>query len=323
MITARQANRPDEDICLLLTFDNHKGVYACDCGTASNLTPKECGDTKALFITHTHIDHFINFDTFIRHQIGSKFHTIICGPLGLAKSVWAKLQAYNWNLIQDDPEGKMIYEVREFLDNHQYCQTIISSPKWEMGEPTIINEEHIYKNEKFFVEATPLDHKIPSLGYRFQEFDTVSIDISSSPYLGGRWVNDLKKAYLEGNEETLIEINGETIRASSLFNLLSTNTGYSVGFIMDHAGTSENHEKIATHFHTVDELYIESFYAHEEAEVALGNAHSTAKLSGKAAALAEAKKAVPLHFSRKYNEKQQRELKDEFFASYESTKDTI
>ncbi len=316
MITARSANRPDEDICLLLTFDNHKGTYVCDCGTASDLTIKECTDTNAFFISHTHIDHFINFDTFIRHQINSEFHIVLCGPQGLAKSVRSKLQAYNWNLIQDAKEGAMVYEVREYIDENQYLKTLISSPNWEMGEPELVSDENIFHNEKFFVKALPLDHKIVSLSYRFQEFDSVSIDITKSPFKGGRWINELKEAYLSNENRRIINIEENEVEAQSLFHLLEVKKGNSLGFIMDHSPTEDNHQRIAAHFHKVDELYIESFYAHEELETALGNSHSTTGLSGKAAALAKAKKAVPLHFSRKYAKERRKELETEFYDSF-------
>lgn len=317
MITAKPANLPDEDICLLLTFDNHKGVYVCDCGTASLLTPKECGDTKALFISHTHIDHFINFDTFVRHQINTEFHVILCGPEGLAKSVRSKLQAYSWNLIQDECE-KMTYEVREFIDGNSYRKCEITAPAWEIDAPVVVENPHIYENEKFFVDAAALDHKIPSIAYRFQEQDTVSIDMTNSPYRGGPWISELKEARLCGDPDREITLEEKGVQAGSLFHLLEIKKGASLGFIMDHAGSDENHRKISNLFHEVDELYIESFYAAEDEETAHGNAHSTTVLSGKAAGLAGAKKAVPLHFSRKYCDEKQREMKQEFFDSYKS-----
>lgn len=318
MITSKLASRPDEDICMLLTFDNHKGVYACDCGTASRLTPKECGDTKALFISHTHIDHFINFDTFIRHQINCEFHVILCGPVGLAKSVRSKLQAYNWNLIQGECE-KMTYEVREFIDNGSYRQTLIHAPEWELEESVAVNDKHIYENEKFSVDAVALDHKIPSMAYRFKEHDTVSIDIASSPYRGGKWIKELKEAYLADDSEREITVEETAIKAESLFHLLEIKKGNSLGFIMDHAGSEENHQKIKEHFYEVDELYIEAFYQNEDEETAHGNAHSTTGLSGKAAGLAQAHKAIPLHFSRKYDDNTRKEMELEFFSSFKTT----
>ncbi len=319
MITAKLASRHDEDICLVLTFDNHKGTYVCDCGIATDLSVKECGDTKALFITHTHIDHFINFDTFLRHQLNSEFHTVICGPEGLAHSVWAKIQAYTWNLIQETTPGQMCYEVREIIDSSHYRKTLIYSPLWEKSESEIITSKTIYSTDKFTVDALALDHKIPSISYRFQEKNSVAIAIEKAPYPPGKWISELKNAFLDEDPTRLIAIDTDKVTAESLYSLLKVNNADSLGFIMDHAGTPENHAKISIHFRNVETLYIESFYADEDSEIARGNAHSTTTLSGKAAGLARAKKAIPLHFSRKYSHFKCQEMEKEFFDSYKST----
>ena len=63
MLFGELKNLPNEDISILVTADNHSGKYLCECGTASKLTPKECHDINAVFISHTHIDHFVHFDS--------------------------------------------------------------------------------------------------------------------------------------------------------------------------------------------------------------------------------------------------------------------
>jgi len=60
----------NEDISILIKLDNYSSNFICECGDASDLTVKECQNTEAIFVSHTHIDHFINFDFILRHQIG-------------------------------------------------------------------------------------------------------------------------------------------------------------------------------------------------------------------------------------------------------------
>ena len=60
MLEATLLSRLGEDICLKFQPTNHKYVYLCDCGAASDLTIKDCHDLGALFVSHTHIDHFCN-----------------------------------------------------------------------------------------------------------------------------------------------------------------------------------------------------------------------------------------------------------------------
>ena len=84
MFEAEIKSKREEDISILVKLDNHPWNYLCECCNASNLTIKEIQNTNAIFISHTHIDHFVNFDTVIRHQIGIQRRVVICGPKGIA-----------------------------------------------------------------------------------------------------------------------------------------------------------------------------------------------------------------------------------------------
>lgn len=319
MIEARIISKADEDICLILNFDNHRGNYVCECGTASGLTTKDCLESKAFFISHTHIDHFINFDTFIRHLIGGPFHVIICGPEGIAENLRAKLLGYNWNLIRANSKGAMVFEVREFVDEQHYSKYSITSPEWELGEPEVCESPVIYQNEKFSVKALNLDHRIPSIAFRFQEHDQVKMNMDKSPYKPGKWVSQLKEAFIADDKDVLLHVDDRTKKAGSLFGLLEMKKGETLGIVMDHAGIPANHQKIADFFYEVDQLFIESFYLHEESEIALANFHSTASLSGQAAFQAKVKKATPVHFSRKYDEEERALLEKEFYEAFQGT----
>ena len=60
MFFSEVKSRADEDISILIRLANHPWTYICECGDASDLTIKEIRNCKAVFISHTHIDHFIN-----------------------------------------------------------------------------------------------------------------------------------------------------------------------------------------------------------------------------------------------------------------------
>lgn len=61
MFNAEVKSKIEEDICILVNLDNHPWNYLCECGNASDLTVKEVQNSNAIFISHTHIDHFVNF----------------------------------------------------------------------------------------------------------------------------------------------------------------------------------------------------------------------------------------------------------------------
>ncbi|MFY7670674.1 peptidase [Tenacibaculum sp. MEBiC06402] len=313
MFTATVKSSQDEDISILIQKDNHTWNYLCDCGEASGLSVKEIQNTKAVFISHTHIDHFINFDNIIRHQIGIERRVIICGPEGISKQVQAKLLGYTWNLIE---EKSIIYEVRELKSENEYEVFEFQPPLWELKKQSEVRSEFIYKNDDFEVSAVLLNHKIPTVAYKFEEKEKIKIDLSKATFKPGKWVKELKDAFEKQEFNTDIVVGETSYLAKDLFYLLEVQKGDTVGIIMDHSPSKENHDKIEAHFKLCETVLIESFYLNEDKELALKNFHSYAEQSGKITRKAQVKKAIPVHFSRKYSSEQINQLKEEFYQAF-------
>jgi len=307
-------SKADEDISLLLQLDNHSFNYICDCGDASELTVKDCINTRAIFISHTHIDHFINFDFILRHQLGMGEKVTICGPKGITAQVQAKIRGYSWNLVEADA---IVYEVREIVIGQQIQVSELAPPLWEIRPKEVIESAIIYKNDRFQVSFIALDHKLPSIAYLFKEKNTVKIDIEKSPWRGGKWVSLLKKAYEEGQAATKIEIEKEQYIAKDLFHLLSIKAGATLGVIMDHAANAENQAKIKSLFANCDQVFIESFYKETDKDFADLNFHSYSTASGALMKDCKVKEAIPVHFSRKYTAAEVAELIVEFESAYQ------
>ncbi len=299
----------EEDISILIKPDNHPWSYLCECGDAKALNVKEIQNCNAIFISHTHIDHFVNFDAVIRHQIGIQRRVIICGPKGIAKQVQSRIKSYTWNLINEDA---IVYEIREMISESKFITYEITPPVWELKQLKEVNSALIFEEKSFSVSATLLDHKVPTLAYLFKEKDTLKIDLDSSNFKGGKWVKDLKTAYEQQNVNTTIIINEENYIAKDLFHLLHIQKGDSVGIIMDHAANEENHLKIKKLFFKCKKVFIESFYKNEDKELAVLNFHSYANMSGKIMKECEVENPIPVHFSRKYTENEVQELINEF-----------
>ncbi|GAA3517804.1 ribonuclease Z [Aquimarina addita] len=298
-----------EDISILLKLDNHPWNYICECGDASNLTVREVQNTNAIFISHTHIDHFINFDTIIRHQIGIQRRVTICGPKNIAKQVQARIKSYTWNLIK---KGAIIYEIREVLSNQEIKIYELEPPVWELKEIRTIKDSIIFKEKHFTVNYTILDHKTPSIAYKFKENDLVKIDLKESDFKGGTWVKELKNAFKNQMDDQIITVEDKKVKAKELFHLLHLKKGDTIGIIMDHLACKQNHDKIRSHFFMCRKVFIECFYKNEDRQQAEINFHSYADMSGKIMQETEVKEAIPVHFSRKYNEYEINELILEF-----------
>jgi ribonuclease Z len=256
MFNAEIKSDRDEDICILIKVANHSYNYICECGEAKRLGVKECQNTNALFLSHTHIDHFVNFDTILRHQIGIKRKVVICGPEGIINQVQNRIKSYCWNLIE---KGSVSYEIREIRGKNNIKSVVLNSPLWEQEEENDITGSNIFEEKDFHVEYEILNHGTDSIAYLFKGTDKVKIELDKG-LKGGKWVSELKNSYVRNDENAVIEIEGKEFLSKDLFHMIKIEVGKKLGVIMDHAANEENHRKIKDKFFGVDEAYIECFY---------------------------------------------------------------
>lgn len=300
-----------EDISILIKVPNSSKHYLCDCGEASLLTVKEVQSISAVFISHTHIDHFSNFDGIFRHQIGSGEKVIICGPENIHQQIEARLKSYTWNLID---ENAIEYEIREIVSEEEIKVYKIRPPHW--NPESVKTQDFLFEDEYVNVDFAILDHKTHSIAYLFKEKDSVSFNENGSGFKKGKWISELKAAFEKNEGGKQIEIEGTVYKAADLFHLLTRNEGYRLGVIMDHAAEEDNYEKIKTVFQGADLVYIETFYKDEDWEFAKLNHHSFASASGKIMNDCKVKQAIPVHFSRRYTEDDRLEIEMAFYKAF-------
>ncbi|WP_126653596.1 MBL fold metallo-hydrolase [Chryseobacterium aureum] len=311
MLQAEIKSLLKEDISILIKVPNSGKHYLCDCGEASLLTVKEVQCISAIFISHTHIDHFSNFDGIFRHQIGSGEKVVICGPKNINQQVEARLKSYTWNLVD---ERAIEYEIREIISKHEINIYTLRPPYWNLE---LINTQNfLFEDEYVHVDFAILDHKTESIAYLFKEKDTVSFNENTSDFKKGKWISELKTAFEKNSGEQEIDIEGMVYKAAHLFHLLTRQAGYKLGVIMDHAADENNYEKIRTVFGGADLVYIESFYKDSDQEFAKINYHSFASASGKIMNECQVKEAIPIHFSRRYAESDQEEIETAFYKAF-------
>jgi len=311
MIHTELKSKINEGICMMASPVNHPYSYLFDCGKASLLNISDVMRTKVVCVTHTHVDHFVNFDAILRNRAGSRDPLIICGPKGIQRNVQGKLHAYTWNLIG---RNGSYFEVREILDPETYKVYRLSPPHWKLRPVGIQRGSKIFEHDQIFINYCILDHKIPSIAYRLCEEN--HLNIGKFDYKPGPWIESLKQAYRQKRGEMEIQIDGKTMPASDLFSLLKERNGYKVGYAMDHLGGGENHRLLKDFFYEIDELYIESFFRQVDWDYARRHHHSTAYLSGKLAREARVKTLHLVHHSRRYLG-ELRDLLEEGRAAYE------
>ena len=97
----RLINDPFSDPGLFIPCLFERRALLFDLGDLSNLSARDLLKVSHVFVTHTHMDHFIGFDTLLRLLLGRDKEIHIFGPSSFMKKVEAKLSAYTWNLIEN------------------------------------------------------------------------------------------------------------------------------------------------------------------------------------------------------------------------------
>lgn len=313
MLQAEIKSLLKEDISILIKVPNSGKHYLCDCGEASLLTVKEAQTLSAIFISHTHIDHFANFDGIFRHQVGNGEKVVICGPKKIHEQIGARLASYTWNLID---ENAIEYEIHEIISKEEINVYTLRPPYWT--QEFVRTQNFLFADEYIDVDFAILDHKTDSIAYLFKEKDSVTFHENASDFKKGKWISELKKAFENNDANLEIEIEGTLYKASDLFHLLTRNKGYKLGVIMDHAVDEDNYQKIKTVFNQADRVYIETFYKDSDQEFAKINYHSFASASGKIMNECKVKEAIPIHFSRRYTENDQQEIETAFYKAFQN-----
>lgn len=300
-------------MCFYVTVDNHPWTYLFDCGMARRLGAGDCKSLRCLFITHTHVDHFSNFDTVLRNQLGLNRTVTICGPAGIAKNVQARALSYTWNLIR---RRAVVYEIRE-LDEDGMTRWELYPPRWELRriERVKLTDNECFRDNGISVRYELLDHKIPSVAYRMEEDSTVNIgDFDWAP---GPWIRELKEAYDTGDRERMIEVEpGVTKSSGELFSLLFVKQGKSFGFAMDHVPSPENHKKLVRLWKDATTAVIEGYFRECDRPYALRHYHSTVKDSGRVAREAGVERLILTHHSRRYFSELE-DMLEEGYAEFE------
>ena len=104
----RLINGPFDDPGLFIPLAHSRRAFMFDLGDLGALSPGDLLKVSHVFVTHTHMDHFIGFDQILRLLLGRDKELVLFGPHGFIDQVAAKLNAYTWNLVHNYEEGRVI-----------------------------------------------------------------------------------------------------------------------------------------------------------------------------------------------------------------------
>src|SRR5262245_39670266 len=97
----RLLNGTTGDPALLLSLRWQGRALLIDLGRIDRTPAARLLSIEAVFVSHTHMDHFMGFDQLLRIFLARDTTLRLYGPAGIADCVAGKLAGYTWNLTQD------------------------------------------------------------------------------------------------------------------------------------------------------------------------------------------------------------------------------
>ncbi len=307
-------NEPGGDPGLYIGFIYERRAILFDCGELYSLSPRQLHKASHIFISHTHMDHFIGFDHLLRLLLGREKVLIVYGPSGIIDGLEHKLAAYSWNLVGNYTNHFEIrvYEVTD--EQIQGAYFVCREGFVRKPLPGILPFTGLLLDEPAFtISAVILDHLLPSLAFCFKEKFHLNINKVRLGELGltsGPWLRELKEWVWEerdDKEKLMVEYEseGKAMRREFAFGelkreLVSKSEGEKIVYVADAVYNKENVQKIIGLANGADYFFCEAAFMDKEKEQAQKTYHLTAKQAGEMARQAKVKRFIPFHFSPRY-----------------------
>jgi ribonuclease Z len=271
-----------------------------------------------IFVSHTHMDHFIGFDAVVRVALGRGKTLRLYGPPGLIDNVNGKLCGYTWNLVDGYP---LTIEVREF-DRQEMRQAVFHAARGFVPTAPTIHPltAHprtglftVLEDPMFTVKAVALNHRIPSFAYALEERFHINVNKQKLHEAGlpvGGWLRDVKQHLWEGKPDhfrfTAVlfdehrRIEQELVLGDFAQQFLTITKGQKLAYVVDARYDEDNEAKIVALAKHADLFYCESPYLDTDAEKARDRYHLTARQAGIMARKAGVRDLIVFHFSPRY-----------------------
>src|SRR5512143_4143396 len=170
-------NGPFGDPALFVDVLFERRALLFDLGDIAAVPPRKLLRTSHVFVSHTHMDHFVGFDRLLRICLGRERPLALYGPERFIDQVEHKLAAFTWNLVGNyavdleltvhevTPDGglrRASFNSRERFARHDQA-------------PLAIDDGRLLAEPAFEVRCAVLDHQTPCLAFAVQEAAHVNV----------------------------------------------------------------------------------------------------------------------------------------------------
>ncbi|MCP9456632.1 MAG: hypothetical protein NNA18_11060 [Nitrospira sp.] len=324
----------DPGLYVEIRWSKHALLF--DLGHNDSLGPTRLLRAGEIFISHTHMDHFIGFDTLLRVALGRGKTFRLFGPPGLIDNVQGKLRGYTWNLVAGYP---LTITVMEFHPATIRQAVFYAANGFQPTPPietahALTSAGHpftVLDDPMFVVKAVVLNHQIPSFAYSLEEPFHINVNKQKLHQAGlrvGAWLTEVKRCVRLGLPDdvrlsvALYDAHRRKDREFTLGEIkerfLTISRGQKIAYVVDARYDEANEAAIVALAQGADIFYCEAPYLEIDAEKARDRYHLTARQAGLIARKANVRELVVFHFSPRYTgqgERLEREAMEAFQGS--------
>ncbi|GJL79451.1 MAG: ribonuclease Z [Nitrospinaceae bacterium] len=299
---------------LLVEFLYEKRALLFDLGEISAIPNGTLLKVSDVFVSHTHIDHFVGFDRLLRIVFGRGKTLRLYGPSNFIANVEGKLAGFTWNLVDRYSES-ITLEVTEVHEDHLRRARFRAIDRFkrteERREPFAGGP--LLEEPAFSVHAAVLEHRVPCLGFALKEMFHVNIrkeQLEARKLPHGAWLNDLKRFIFEGKpDDFLVEVPCPTTDSMEFVrfplgqlkeDLVLLSPGQKIAYVVDTVYNQSNKPRIIDLVRGADLFFCESPFLAEEEERGLERCHLTSRQAGLLAGEAGVRQLRTFHFSPKH-----------------------
>jgi ribonuclease Z len=312
----------DNALHIIIDSGHHIDSLLFDCGEGclKDFGISQISSIDHIFFSHLHMDHVSGFDTFFRHnfQRYSK-PNLIWGPPETARIMGNRFRGYWWNLIKRSKAKWIVKEIgKTTLKTFRFEHSEAFETSHDEGKISFSTQ--IVNNEFYSVEALTLFHGGPSIAYLVKESPKQNINVSLLKKLNfkpGPWLQQLKDFSISGIKIIIDnkEYDIDNLREKILLETKGKSIAYLTDFILD-----KNSYKLLIPWLTgCDTLVCEAQYKNEDLALARKNFHTTTKQVAKLAKLADIKKLILFHLSRRYGSDEWKSMLEEAQSIFPNT----
>jgi len=301
-------NDPLGDPGMMVEFLCERRALQFDLGDLSAISSSDLLKISHIFISHTHIDHFIGFDRLLRVVFGRGKTIHLFGPKNFIANVEGKLAGFTWNLVDRYSESVTL-EVTEVHSDRLFKANFSAIDRFRRSherEENFING--VLVNEAGFTICTAiLEHRVPCLGFALKEKYHVNIRkdrLEEMNYPSGAWLNELKQCIYDGKPDNHVlrvpsgENGGQEKSLRELKEeLVLISPGQKISYVVDTVYNEQNKARIVDLVRDSDIFFCESPFLAEEEDRGLERCHLTARQAGLIAGEANVKQLNVFHFS--------------------------